>query len=114
MTTQSRDISTTMRALSSMDPDIMEGLVGARIENMEASGLSGREYALVKIAGLVGIDASPASYAWQVGFAKENGVTDEEILGVLVALSSTVGHARIVTAATELAFAMGFADDDEP
>ena len=52
------------------------------------------------------MDAPPASYLFQVGFAIDAGVTAEEILGLLVALNATVGNVRIVAAAAELAFAL--------
>jgi 4-carboxymuconolactone decarboxylase len=44
---------------------------------------------------------------WQVGVALESGVTPEEILGVLIALAPTVGMARVVAAAPEIALALG-------
>ena len=85
----------------------LEGLLKARIENLEASGLDARTYSLVNIAALIAADAAPASYVFQVGFALEAGVTPEEILGLLVALNPTVGNVRIVAAAAEIAFALG-------
>ena len=97
-----------LRGLAEMNAEVVEALLGAQLENLEASKLGPREYAMVKIAGLVGIDASPTSYAWQVGFAKNSGVTDADILGILVALSPTLGYARIVAAAGDLALALGF------
>jgi alkylhydroperoxidase/carboxymuconolactone decarboxylase family protein YurZ len=39
--------------------------------------------------------------------ALDAGVTPEEILGLLVALNPTVGNVRIVSAAAEIAFALG-------
>ena len=85
----------------------IEGLLKARIDNLEASGLDPRTYALVNIAALIAADAAPSSYVFQVGFALEAGVTPEEILGLLVALNPTVGNIRIVAAAAEIAFALG-------
>ncbi len=85
----------------------LEGLLKARIENLEASGLDPKIYSLVNIAALIAADAAPASYVFQVGFALDAGVTPEEILGLLVALNPTVGNVRIVAAAAEIAFALG-------
>jgi 4-carboxymuconolactone decarboxylase len=106
------DAVTVLQGLANMEPSVVEDLVGAHLENVELSGLSPREYALVKIAGLVGIDASPASFAWQVGFARESGVTGKDLLGILIALQPTVGNARIVSAATEMAYVLGGAPRD--
>ena len=87
--------------------DALEGLLFARVDNQEASGLDAKTYALVNIAALIAADASPASYVWQIGLALETGVTADEILGVLVALNPTVGNVRVVSAAAEIAFALG-------
>jgi alkylhydroperoxidase/carboxymuconolactone decarboxylase family protein YurZ len=89
------------------DASALEGLFQARLDNLEASGLNPKTYALVNIAALIAADAAPASYVFQVAFALEAGVSPEEILGLLVALNPTVGNVRIVSAAAELAFALG-------
>ncbi len=89
------------------DTSALETLFEARLDNLEASGLDPKTYSLVNIAALIAADAAPASYVFQVGFALEVGVTPEEILGLLVALNPTVGNVRIVSAAAELAFALG-------
>jgi alkylhydroperoxidase/carboxymuconolactone decarboxylase family protein YurZ len=94
-------------AVAQHDASALEGLFKARLDNLEASGLDPKTYALVNIAALIAADAAPASYVFQVAFALEAGVTPEEILGLLVALNPTVGNVRIVSAAAELAFALG-------
>jgi hypothetical protein len=43
-----------------------------------------------------------------VELAKGAGVTPEQLTGVLVALAPTVGFARIVPAAAEISFALGY------
>jgi 4-carboxymuconolactone decarboxylase len=98
------------------DTNALEGLLLARLDNLEASGLDPKTYSLATIAALIASDAAPASYVFQVGFALEAGVTPEEILGLLVALNPTVGNVRIVSAAAEIAFALGVdldIDNDE-
>ena len=89
------------------DPTVLEQLVRTSAENIEASGLDPRTHALVNIAALIALDAAPASYIWQIGLALEAGVTTDEILGLLVALGPTVGNAKIVAAAPEIALALG-------
>ena len=95
------------------DANALEGLFKARLDNLEASGLDPKTYALANIAALIAADAAPASYVFQVAFALESGVTPEEILGLLVALNPTVGNVRIVSAAAEIAFALGIDLDTE-
>jgi alkylhydroperoxidase/carboxymuconolactone decarboxylase family protein YurZ len=96
-----------IRAVARHEPDVLEDLMQARVENLDASGLDARTYSLASIAALVALGASPASYLWHVGFARDAGVTPEEILGLLVALGPTVGTTRVVSAAPDIAMALG-------
>jgi len=97
-----------LRGLATMKPELMKSLLNMQIENIAESGLDPKTYALVKIASLVAMGASPASFAWNVELAKGAGVTKEELAGVLIALAPTVGFARIVPAAAEISFALGY------
>jgi alkylhydroperoxidase/carboxymuconolactone decarboxylase family protein YurZ len=96
-----------MIGIARHDTDVLEGLLQARVEIQEASGLDPKTYALINIAALIGMDAAPASYVWQVGLAIEAGASPEEVLGVLMAVNPVVGNARTVAAAPELALALG-------
>jgi alkylhydroperoxidase/carboxymuconolactone decarboxylase family protein YurZ len=106
------DVRTTLQALATND-NMIEDLLRIQESNIEQSGLDGHTWALVKLAALVSIDAAPASYIWHITTAQEAGVTAEEIVGVLVALAPTVGVARIVAAAPEIAIGLGIETDDE-
>ena len=97
-----------LAGLATMKPEFFESVLKAQIENIEQSGLDPKTYALIKIASLVAMNASPASYAWNVELAKGAGATPEEITGVLIALAPTVGFARIIPAAAEISFALGY------
>ncbi len=101
------DTHDKFRGVAQHDPNVLEGLLASRLDNLEASGLDPKTYALVNIAALITIDAAPASFIWQVGLALEAGVTPEEILGLLIALNPTIGNARVVAAAPEIALALG-------
>jgi alkylhydroperoxidase/carboxymuconolactone decarboxylase family protein YurZ len=100
-------------ALACGDAGLLEELLGLRLANREASGLDPKTYALVKLGALVALDASSASYAWQVGVAVEAGVTPAEVLGVLLAVAPQVGAARLVAAAGEIAMQLGLQKDVE-
>jgi 4-carboxymuconolactone decarboxylase len=108
----SNDTAGKLRALSMME-DAAEGLLQMQFQNLEASGLDPRTYFLVKIAALVALDAAPASFVWNVAMAREAGVSDDEVLGVLLALAPTVGLAKIVSTAPEVGLALGYDLDDE-
>ncbi len=105
----------TLAGLSAGNIEVLEEAVGLRDLNRAGSGLDARTFALVKIATLIALDAPPASYAWQIANAIEEGVTAEDFLGVLKAIAPQVGGPRIVAAAPEIMLAMGLAiDEQEP
>lgn len=99
----------TLRGLSAGDVDVLESAIGLREVQREAAGLDPRTFALVKIASLIALDAPPASYAWQIGNALEDGATPEDILGVLRAVAPQVGGPRVMAAAPEVMLALGLA-----
>ncbi len=104
----------TLRGVSAGRPDVIEQAIGLRELGREASGLDPRSFALVQIAALIALDAPPASYAFQIANAVEEGVTPEEILGVLRAVALPVGGPRVVAAAPEIMLALGLSlDEDE-
>jgi 4-carboxymuconolactone decarboxylase len=103
----------TLSGLSAGNLEVLEEAVGLREHNRVGSGLDARTFALVKIAALIALDAPPASYAWQVANAVEEGVTAEDFLGVLKAIAPQVGGPKVVAAAPEIMLAMGLAIDEE-
>jgi 4-carboxymuconolactone decarboxylase len=103
----SKDTADQLEGLATQEADLVASLLEMQIHNLEASGLDPRTYSLVKIAALIALDAPPASYIAQVGFALEAGVDPEDILKVLVAVAPQVGLPRAVAAAPELMIALG-------
>jgi 4-carboxymuconolactone decarboxylase len=102
-----------LSGISAGNLEVLEEAVGLRELNREGSGLDGRTFALVKIAALIALDAPPASYAWQIANALEEGVTPEDLIGVLHAIAPQVGGPRIIAAAPEIMVAMGLPLDEE-
>ncbi len=107
------DTHRTLSGISAGNLEVLEDAVGLRELNREGSGLDPRTFALVKIATLIALDAPPASYAWQVANALEEGVSAEDFIGVLRAVAPQVGGPRIIAAAPEIMLAMGLAVDGE-
>lgn len=103
----------TLSGISAGDADMLESAIGLRELNREGSRLDARTFALVKIAALIALDAPPASYAWQIANAVDEGVTPEEIVGVLRAIAPQVGGPRVVAAAPEIMLALGLSLDEE-
>src|SRR3954454_8558653 len=101
------DTRDALAGIATGDADVLARTVGLREANRESSGLDGRTFALVKIAALVALDAPSSCYAWQVGNALEEGVTAEDLLGVLRAIVPQVGGPRVMAAAPEIMDALG-------
>jgi len=76
--------------------------------NLEMSQLDGKTHALARIAALLALDASPASYSGGVEAAFAAGATEEEVAGTLVAVTPEIGLAQAVSLAAALAAAMGY------
>jgi alkylhydroperoxidase/carboxymuconolactone decarboxylase family protein YurZ len=108
-----QDTRQTLSGLSTGDVDLLEAGLRAREEWQQSSGLDPRTYSLVKIAALIGLDAPPASYLWQVSNALDSGATPSEIVGVLRAIAPQVGGPRCVAAAPEIMMALGLSVPDE-
>ena len=107
------DTHKTLSGIAVGDADILETAVGLREFGREVTGLEGRAYSLVKIAALIALDAPPASYAWQIANALEEGATAEDILGVLRAVAPQVGGPRVMAAAPEIMLGLGLSLPEE-
>jgi 4-carboxymuconolactone decarboxylase len=103
----------TLSGISSGSADGLEAALGLREADRKFSGLDGRTFALVKIASLIALGAPPASYAWQIANALEEGVTPEDIVGVLRAVAPQVGGPRTVAAAAEIMVTLGLPFEGE-
>lgn len=109
MASVARDTQETLAGISAGDMRILDEALGMREAHLASTGLDARTFSLVKIAALIALDAPPASYAWQVGNALDEGATPEDVLGVLRAIAPQVGGPRVVAAAPEIMLALGLA-----
>lgn len=112
MAAVAQDTHDILAGISTGDAQVLETAIGLREGQLEASGLEPSTFALVKIAALIALDAPPASYAWQVANALDDGATPEEILGVLLAVAPQVGGPRVIAAAPEIMLALGLSLPD--
>jgi len=90
------------------DERFVEGVLSMRMSDVDDSGLDPKTHALVRMGALVALDAAPPSYQWNASMALAAGATVDEIVGVLIAVAPNVGLARIVSAASEVALAIGY------
>jgi 4-carboxymuconolactone decarboxylase len=109
MTSVATDTQETLAGISAGDMRMLDQALGMREAYRAGTGLDARTFSLVKIAALIALDAPPASYAWQVGNALDEGATPEDVLGVLRAIAPQVGGPRVVAAAPEIMLALGLA-----
>ncbi len=77
--------------------------------SLEVCDLDPRELMLARIAALAAVGAPPVSYLANAGTAVDLDVTLEDVQGVLVAVAPIIGTAHTVTAAGNIARALGFA-----
>jgi alkylhydroperoxidase/carboxymuconolactone decarboxylase family protein YurZ len=103
-----RDYEETLRKLSVRDDAYVDLLLSNEETSEAESQLDGKTHALVRIAALVAVDATPPSYMEAIEAARRQSATSEEIVGCLIALLPSVGVARIVSAAPKVALALGY------
>jgi 4-carboxymuconolactone decarboxylase len=73
-----------------------------------ASDLDLKTQALIRLGALLAVGAATVSLRCTVELAAAAGATDEEIVGVLLAIAPAVGHARVVGVAPNLGLALGY------
>jgi alkylhydroperoxidase/carboxymuconolactone decarboxylase family protein YurZ len=93
----------------SSETPVLDLLATMTAASIKASSLDERTLMLVRIAALVAVEAPPASYLMNLGAVGEAGLEAEDILGVLAAVAPIVGTARVVSAAGNIARALGIA-----
>jgi alkylhydroperoxidase/carboxymuconolactone decarboxylase family protein YurZ len=76
-------------------------------DNVQVSGLSDQQAALVRFAALATLDGAVASYVHVVENALAVGVTADELVGTLIAIMPATGGDRVVSAAPKLGLALG-------
>jgi 4-carboxymuconolactone decarboxylase len=113
MTEVTKDAEDTLRGVSVGDAPLLERLLKMQLDNLEASGLDPRSYSMVKLATLIAVDAPPASYVAQLAFAREAGVSTDEVIGVLIAAAPQVGIPKVVAAAPEIMVALELPLDED-
>ena len=98
----------TLRRLALNDERFVESVLGMGHDTVEVSRLDKKTHALVRLGAALAIDAAPSSYQANVEVALAAGANIDEIVGTLIAVAPTVGLARVVSAAPELALALGY------
>jgi 4-carboxymuconolactone decarboxylase len=98
----------TLRRLALNDESFVESVLGMGRDTVEVSRLDPKTHALVRLGASLAIDAAPSSYQSNAEMALAAGASIDEIVGTLIAVAPTVGLTRVVSAAPELALALGY------
>jgi 4-carboxymuconolactone decarboxylase len=107
------EVERLLRRLALNDEKVVGSVLSRAAGASAPRALDRKAEALVQVGALLSVGAPTASLRWTVEHAQSTGATDEEILGVLVAIGPAVGLARVVAGAPQLALAMGYEIDDE-
>ena len=86
---------------------VLEVLADINAVSLARAGLDPVTLLLVRIGALVAVDAPAASYLMRVGPAVQSGVTFEQVQDVLVAVAPITGAPRVLSAAGNIADALG-------
>ena len=103
-----RDYKETLRSLALNDERFVTTVLGMGHDTLDASHLDPKTHALLRLAASLAIDAAPSAYQSNIEMALAAGATFDEIVGSLIAVAPTIGLARVVSAAPELALALGY------
>jgi 4-carboxymuconolactone decarboxylase len=99
---------TTLRALSINLESCIESTLGISLNESTDKGLDERTRALVRLGALVAVSAPEATTHSVVSAALAAGASEDDVIGVLVAVAPMVGTPRIVSAASVVATALGY------
>jgi 4-carboxymuconolactone decarboxylase len=102
------DYEERLRCLALNDRAFVASVLGMGQDTVEASSLDPKTHALVRLAVLPAVGGTQCSYRESVEAALAAGAGYDEIVGILIALAPTIGLARVVSAAPELALALGY------
>ena len=102
------DYKLTLRKLALRDDRFIEALLSEEHANVTLAGIEPQSHALVRIAALIAVDAAPPSYMSAVEAGLQAGASRDEMVGTLIAVIPIVGAARVVSAAPNLALALGY------
>jgi 4-carboxymuconolactone decarboxylase len=97
-----------LRRLVLHDEGCIQSMLGIHLSDNDAAGLDPKTQALVRLGGLVAMGAAPVSYHWAAEAALNAGATTEEVVGTLIAVAPISGLARVISATSEVALAIGY------
>jgi alkylhydroperoxidase/carboxymuconolactone decarboxylase family protein YurZ len=108
------EIERLLRRLALNDEGSVEMVLARGADAESGATLVPKVDLLVRLGALLALGAATTSLRATVERAKRAGATDDEIVGVLIAVAPAVGQARVVSTAPKLATAIGYQlEEDE-
>ncbi len=98
----------TLRRLAMIDEGFVEDEAGFGLGQVAASALDPKTVALLRVGASVAIGSSAVCLEWSAGRALAAGASEDEIADVLLAVIPVAGLGRVVSAAPDLASALGY------
>jgi 4-carboxymuconolactone decarboxylase len=98
----------TLRRLAMIDEGFVEDQARLGLSLAWESALDAKTAALLQLAASVSLGSPAACLEWSAGRALATGATEDEIADVLLAIAPVTGLSRVVSAATEVATALGY------
>ena len=96
-----------LRRLAMHDEALVE-LILSEENTLTESALDERTAALVRVAATIAVDAAPSSFQHAVALALAAGVTSNQIVATLEAVTPVTGAPRVVQCAPKVALALGY------
>ena len=101
------DFRQHLRMLAVHDEALLEASA-AEERSFPPSVLDERTTALVRVAATIAIDGAPSSLQRAVSHALASGVTPDEVVATLEAVTPVTGAARVVQCAPKISLALGY------
>ena len=98
----------TLRRLAMIDEGFVEDQARLGLGLVSTSALDPKTAALLQVGVLVAIGSPAVCLEWSTGRALAAGATEDEIADVLLAIAPVAGLGRVVSAAPDVATALGY------
>jgi 4-carboxymuconolactone decarboxylase len=98
----------TLRDLAMIHEGFVQDKAGLGLDPARVSALDPKTAALLLVGAAVAIGSSAVCLEWSTGRALAGGASEEEIAAVLLAIAPVAGLGRIVSAAPDVAAALGY------
>ena len=98
----------TLRRLAMIDEGFVQDEAGLGMDQAATSALDPKTAALLQLGASVAIGSPAVCLEWSTARAMAAGASDDEIADVLLAIAPVTGLGRVVSAAPDVATALGY------